>query len=145
GGVWGASCAASPNNKGCHFAQEVGSSHNGKPFLSYVSRTWRLDAEGQIGEPLATESGFWRPRPDNQLEVMLAHPTGIIEIYLGEVTGTRIDLATDVVARTESAKEYTAGRRLYGLIGEDLGWAYAMAAGGPRLQSHMSAQLKRVG
>jgi hypothetical protein len=123
----------------------VSFSHNGKPFLSYVSRTWRLDAEGQIGEPLATESGFWRPRPDNQLEVMLAHPTGIIEIYLGEVAGTRIDLATDVVARTESAKEYTAGRRLYGLIGEDLGWAYDMAAVGQPLQSHMSAQLKRVG
>jgi len=76
---------------------------------------------------------------------MMAHPTGIVEIYLGELSGTRIDLATDVVARTESAKEYTAGRRLYGLIGEDLGWAYDMAAVGQPLQSHMSAQLKRVG
>jgi hypothetical protein len=145
-GRWeGAGVGGYPTIESFQFGQEVSFSHNGKPFLSYVSRTWRLDAEGQIGEPLATESGFWRPRPDNQLEVMLAHPTGIIEIYLGEVTGTRIDLATDVVARTESAKEYTAGRRLYGLIGEDLGWAYDMAAVGQPLQSHMSAQLKRVG
>ena len=44
-----------------------------------------------------------------------------------------------------SAKEVTAGRRLYGLIGEDLGWAYDMAAVGQPLQSHISAQLKRVG
>jgi hypothetical protein len=145
-GRWeGAGVGGYPTIESFQFGQEVSFSHNGKPFLSYVSRTWRLDAEGQIGEPLATESGFWRPRPDNQLEVMLAHPTGIIEIYLGEVAGTRIDLATDVVARTESAKEYTAGRRLYGLIGEDLGWAYDMAAVGQPLQSHMSAQLKRVG
>ena len=145
-GRWeGAGVGGYPTIESFQFGQEVSFSHNGKPFLSYVSRTWRLDAQGQIGEPLATESGFWRPRPDNQLEVMLAHPTGIIEIYLGEVTGTRIDLATDVVARTESAKEYTAGRRLYGLIGEDLGWAYDMAAVGQPLQSHMSAQLKRVG
>src|SRR6201990_960321 len=101
-GRWeGAGVGGYPTIDSFQFGQEAVFSHNGKPFLSYVSRTWRLDAEGQIGEPLATESGFWRPRPDNQLEVMLAHPTGIIEIYLGEVTGTRIDLATDVVARTE--------------------------------------------
>jgi hypothetical protein len=48
------------------------------------------------------------------------------------------------VARTGTAKEYTAGRRLYGLIGEDLGYAYDMAAEGQGLQSHLSAQLKRV-
>jgi hypothetical protein len=53
-------------------------------------------------------------------------------------------MATDAVVRTESAKEYTGGRRLYGLIGTDLGWAYDMAAVGQPLQSHISAQLKRV-
>ena len=62
--------------------------------------------------------------------MVLAHPTGITEIYIGEVTGTRVDLRSDVVARTETAKEYTAGHRLYGLIGEDLGYAYDMAAEG---------------
>ena len=145
-GRWeGAGVVGYPTIESANFGQEITFSHNGKPFLSYVSRTWRLDEEGHIGAPLATESGFWRPQPDNKLEVMMAHPTGIVEIYLGQVSGTRIDLATDVVARTESAKEYTAGRRLYGLIGEDLGWAYDMAAVGQPLQSHMSAQLKRVG
>jgi hypothetical protein len=55
-----------------------------------------------------------------------------------------VELQTDVVARTESAKEVTGGHRLYGLIGEDLGWAYDMAAVGQELQSHLSAQLKKV-
>jgi len=64
---------------------------------------------------------------------------------VGEVSGRRIALATDVVARTAAAKEVTAGHRLYGLIGDDLGWAYDLAAVGQPLQSHMSAQLKRVG
>jgi hypothetical protein len=49
------------------------------------------------------------------------------------------------VARTSTAKEYNAGKRLYGLIDGDLGWAYDMAAVGQPLQSHVSAQLKRVG
>jgi hypothetical protein len=90
------------------------------------------------------ESGFWRPQPDNKLEVLLVHPTGITEIYLGQVTGTRIEMATDAVLRTASAKEVTAGHRLYGLVGEDLAYAYDMAAVGQPLQSHLSAQLKRV-
>ena len=91
------------------------------------------------------ESGFWRPQPDNQLEVLLAHPTGFVEVYLGQVSGTKIEMATDAVVRTSSAKEVTAGRRLYGLIGTDLGYAYDLAAVGQPLQPHLSAQLKRAG
>jgi hypothetical protein len=51
-----------------------------------------------------------------------------------------------VVARTATAKEVTAGHRLYGLAGpgQDLAYAYDMAAMGQRLQPHLSAQLKRV-
>jgi hypothetical protein len=78
------------------------------------------------------------------VEVLLAHPSGITEIYLGEVTGTKIEMATDVVARTASAKEVTAGHRLYGLVGPDLAYAYDMAAVGQPLQPHLSAQLKRA-
>ena len=54
---------------------------------------------------------------------MLAHPTGIAEIYVGEIAGTKIELSTDVVARTASAKEVTAGHRLYGLIDRTWTWA----------------------
>jgi len=144
-GRWeGAGIGGYPTIESFRFGQEIEFSHNGKPFLSYVSRTWRLDEEGRIGLPLGTESGYWRPRPDNQIEVMLAHPTGIVEIYLGEITGTRIEMATDVVARTATAKEVTAGHRLYGLAGGDLAYAYDMAAMGQPLQPHLSAQLKRV-
>ena len=150
-GRWeGAGIGGYPTIESFRFGQEISFSHNGKPFLIYTSRTWRLDDDGQIGPPLGTESGYWRPRPDNQIEVMLAHPTGIVEIYLGEVTGTRIEMATDVVARTATAKEVPAGHRLYGLVGpglpgeQDLAYAYDMAAMGQELQPHLSAQLKRV-
>ena len=146
-GRWeGAGIGGYPTIESFRFGQEISFSHNGKPFLIYTSRTWRLDEEGQIGPPLGTESGYWRPRPDSQVEVMLAHPTGIVEIYLGEITGTRIEMATDVVARTATAKDVTAGHRLYGLVGsdQDLAYAYDMAAVGQELQPHLSAQLKRV-
>ena len=126
------------------FGQEIVFSHNGKPYLIYTSRSWALDATGMPSRPLAMESGFWRPQPANKVEVMLAHPTGITEIYLGEVAGTKIEMTTDLVARTESAKEVRAGHRLYGMAGADLAWAYDMAAVGKPMQPHLSAQLKRV-
>jgi hypothetical protein len=145
-GRWeGAGIGGYPTIESFRFGQEIVFGHNGKPFLSYVSRTWRLDADGRIGPPLGTESGYWRPRPGSQVEVMLAHPTGIVEIYLGEITGTRVEMATDVVARTATAKEVTAGHRLYGMTGTDLAYAYDMAAMGQGLHPHLSAQLKRVG
>src|SRR6516164_8911472 len=84
------------------FGQEIEFSQNGKPYLIYTSRSWALDSTGMPSRPLAMESGFWRLQPGNKVEVMLAHPTGITEIYLGEVTGTpgevagtRIEMTTD--------------------------------------------------
>lgn len=145
-GRWeGAGVVGYPTIESANFGQEISFGHNGKPFLIYTSRTWLLAEDGTIGRPLSMEAGFWRPQPDGGLEVVLAHPTGITEIYIGQQTGTTIELATDAVVRTATAKEVTAGKRLYGLIGADLGWAYDMAAVGQPLQSHVSAQLKRVG
>ena len=144
-GRWeGAGVGGYPTIESFRFGQEIVFGHVGKPYLTYTSRSWRLDDDGNKVEPLAMETGFWRPQPDNKVEVLLAHPTGIVEIYLGEVAGTRIDLATDVVARTETAKAVTGGKRLYGKIGDDLAYAFDLAAVGQQLQPHLSAQLKWV-
>jgi hypothetical protein len=144
------------------FFQEVTFSHIGKPYLIYTSRSWRLaaDEQGELKrddqgnlirlEPLAVEAGFWRPQPEGKVEVQLSHPTGISEIYLGEHRSmTSIELVTDAVARTGSAKPYTAGKRLYGLIpsqareGEkDLAYAFDMAAMGQPLGPHLWAVLQ---
>ena len=144
-GRWeGAGVGGYPTIESFQFGQELSFTHNGKPYLIYNSRSWLLDAEGRPVRPLARETGFWRPQPENKVEVVLAHPTGIAEIYLGEVSGTKIEMATDVVVRTASSKEVRAGPRLYGIAGGDLAYAFDMAAVGQPLQPHLSAQLKRV-
>jgi len=143
-GTWaGAGVGGYPTIEDFRYAQEIVFGHNGKPFLTYTSRSWLLDEEGNRVRPLATETGFWRPQPDNQVELLLSHPTGFVEIWLGEIDGAKIELRTDLVARTATAKEYTAGHRLYGLVEGDLLWAFDMAAMGQPLQSHLSARLKR--
>lgn len=78
------------------------------------------------------------------LEVQIAHPTGVNELYLGRVKGPRIDLATDAVVRSSNAKEYSAATRMYGLVEGKLFWAWDIAALGQELRSHASGQLTRV-
>lgn len=78
------------------------------------------------------------------VEVMLVHPGGVSELYLGAVDGPRIDLATDAVMRSGTAKEHSASTRMYGLVDKHLLWAWDLAALGVGLRSHASARLARV-
>jgi hypothetical protein len=78
------------------------------------------------------------------LEVSLVHPDGVSELYLGQVKGPRIDLATDAVMRTAGAKDYAAATRLYGLVEDHLLWAWDIAALGQDLRTHASGRLAKV-
>lgn len=154
-GTWrGVGTGQYPTIADFRFGQQVQFTCDGRPFLSYFSRSWMLDDAGNAVRPLGTESGFWRARPDNGLEVLLSHPTGYSEVWHGSVqvtgiqnatiTGARIDLRTDLVARTETAKDYSAGQRLYGLVGGELMWTFDMAAMGHPLANHLAARLQPV-
>ena len=72
------------------------------------------------------------------------HPGGVAELYLGQVKGPRIDLATDAVMRTQGAKHYSAATRLYGLVDAHLLWAWDIAALGQDLRTHASGRLAKV-
>lgn len=144
-GRWeGAGVVGYPTIESVHFGQEVEVTHDGRPFLEWQSRTWLLDEAGAKVRPLATELGFWRPVEEGQVELLLAHPTGVVELYYGTAEPAKIELRTDGVLRSPHAKEYNAGSRLYGLVNSNLMWAMDMAAVGQSLQSHVSAELKRV-
>lgn len=149
-GTWaGAGVVGYPTMTETRFGQELIFSHDGRPFLTHTSRTWLLDEEGNRVRQAATETGYWRPAgeaPEGGLavEVLLAHPTGFVEVYVGRVHGARADLETDIVARTATAKDYSAATRMYGLVEGDLLWVMDMTAMGHPLQSHASARLKRV-
>jgi hypothetical protein len=146
-GTWrGTGRGGYPTIEDFDYGQQVVFAHDGRNVLRYESRAWILDADGRPVRPSARETGWWRPgaAPD-ELEVLLAHPTGVIEVYLGRATGTaRWELTTDVVARTATAKEVTANHRLYGIVDGALLYAMDMAAVGQELQPHLSARLERV-
>lgn len=144
-GRWeGAGVVGYPTIESANFGQEIECSHDGRPFLHWHSRTWLLDDAGNKVRPLATETGFWRPQPNDEVELLLTHPTGFVEMYYGTTSPAKVELRTDSVLRSSQAKEYTAGHRLYGLVEGSLMWVMEMAAMGQPLQSHVSAELKRV-
>ena len=136
------------------YEQVVEFATDGRPFLEYRSISWIVDEENNRLRRAATESGYWRPRPDNGVELLLAHPTGFVEVWVGRVevtaiqdariTGARMELTTDAVVRTESAKEVTGGHRLYGLVGGRLLTTYDMAAMGHGLSNHLAIALEPI-
>jgi len=78
------------------------------------------------------------------IEASIVHADGVSELYLGQVRGPRIDIATDAVVRTAGAKPYAAASRMYGLVDQHLLWAWDVAALGGALASHASARLGRA-
>ncbi|WP_430647691.1 FABP family protein [Agromyces sp. GXS1127] len=117
-------------------ARPLGEGDPGPAMLPAVGRTRFPDAESV--ETLRNDAGGF------DLEVSIVHPGGVSELYLGQVTGPRIDLATDAVMRTAGAKEYAAATRLYGLVENHLLWAWDIAALGQDLRTHASARLAKV-
>lgn len=125
------------------YAQELVFTHDGRPFFHYFARSWIVDANGEKVRDAAQEAGFLRCKPEGKVELLLTHNTGFVEIWYGEAEGGKLDLTTDAVARTESAKEYVGGKRLYGNVEGRLLYAYDMAAMGQPLQPHLWATLER--
>ena len=128
------------------FRQRASFSHDGGAHLNYRSELPGIlpatapatITDADAVEKLRDEDGTF------PIEVVLAHPTGVAEIYYGKARGPRIDLATDFVARTPNAKEHSASTRMYGFVEGDLLWVWDIAAQGQPLASHASARLSRV-
>ena len=128
------------------FGQQITFAHDGRPFLYYEARSWLLDADGKVIRPAHREVGWWRPQPDDTIEVLISTASGVVEIYYGTPrTQTSWELATDIVTRTASAKEVNAAKRLYGVVNSgDLAYVEEIAMMGQPMQPHVSAYLTRV-
>ena len=123
------------------YGEEIRVSHVGKPFLAYTQRTWSLDD----GRPLHAEAGFWRLAGRTHVELVIAHPNGIVEVAEGELSGTSIALATTATAKTGSAKDVERLTREIRVSHDELAYDLQMAAVGQSLQPHLRARLTRTG
>lgn len=147
-GVWrGEGEASHPSlDESYRFLQQVTFAHDGRPFLFYESRAWKLDGEaGNIVEPAFREVGWWRPQPDDTIELLLVHSAGVSEMFFGSPRSqTTWELSTDAVIRTPTGDDVTAASRLYGVVEGFLAYVEERATSEHELQPRLSAKLERV-
>jgi hypothetical protein len=104
-----------------------------------------LPGTGQSAITVREDLELWRNKEGGfDLEALILQPSGVAELYFGQVKNARIDMITDAVLRSPNAKEYSAGKRIWGMVEGALLWAWDMAALGNPLTSHASARLERV-
>ena len=116
--------------------------HARRPAVPRVaqSRTWLLDDDGNKVRPLATEVGFWRPVADARPTAPTSSccsPTrpGSSRCMPAWPSRPRSSCAPTGSCAARTAKEYTAGHRMYGYVNSDLMWVMDMAGDGPAAHS----------
>jgi hypothetical protein len=114
---------------------------SGKPFLHYSQKTSRADGHPEAGAPLHTECGYVRPVGSGGAELVIAQPSGIVEIHSGTVEGTSVRFTSDLVAQTRTAKEVKSVDRNIVVNGDDLRYEMWMGAVGQLHQLHLKAAL----
>ncbi|HEX8805183.1 MAG TPA: FABP family protein, partial [Acidimicrobiales bacterium] len=146
-GTWrGEGAGSYPTIEPFRYAEEVVFTHVGKPFLAYRQATRNLGT----GLPAHAEAGYWRPASGAVagVELVLAHPTGVVEIELGTVEptadGVRLHLTSAAVERTPTAKDVASLERTIEVAGDELTYDLAMGAVGQPHQHHLRAVLRRV-
>jgi hypothetical protein len=144
-GTWeGSGTGEYPTIDSFSYRESITFTHVGKPFLAYTQRT----RHPETGLPMHAESGYLRVPGPGSIEIVMAQPTGLTEIYAGAVVGGDAPLVIDVrstsIGSTPSAKEVTITERTISVTGDDLHYTFRMAAMGQPLQHHLSATLQRV-
>ena len=149
-GVWsGRGHGSYPTIESFDYLEELRFEHVGKPFVAYGQRT-RHAADGR---PLHAETGYWRRSLDPVdggplgsaigIEVMLAHPTGLMELLVGTLEAGVIELRCQHVVGSPTAKSVIETVRHFELDGDELRYRVAMAAVGQPLTHHLEATLRR--
>jgi len=130
------------------YAESITFGHVGKPFLSYVQRTRSIGSGAGPAEPMHAESGYWRFPTPGRVEIVLCHPTGVVEIEEGTIELRLdgvivIDVASTHVYGSSTAKEVAALARTFHVGDDTIDYRVSMAAVGRPLQHHLAASLVR--
>jgi hypothetical protein len=143
-GTWeGSGAGEYPTIDDFAYVESITFAHVGKPFVAYTQRTRHTET----GAPMHAETGYLRVPQPGSVEIVMAHPTGLTEIYEGAVVGGDAPLVIDVrssaIGSTSSAKEVAMTERTISVTGDELHYTFRMAAVGLPMQHHLSATLHR--
>ncbi len=122
------------------YGEELRVDHTGRPFFTYQQRTWTLG-----GVPLHVEVGYVRPAGAGRAELVVAQPSGVVEIDEGTVEGMRLTLTSTLVGVTSTAKPVARVTRTFTRHGRQLEYTLDMAAMGSGPARHLRATLELEG
>ncbi|MDA8367492.1 MAG: FABP family protein [Actinomycetota bacterium] len=120
------------------YGEELRVGHSGRPFLTYRQRTWALGS----GTPLHVEVGYVRPAGADRAELVVAQPSGVVEIDEGTVEGMRLTVTSTLVGVTSTAKPVARVTRTFTRHGRQLEYTLDMAAMGSASARHLHATLE---
>jgi len=145
-GTWrGRGSGHYPTIEPFEYLEEAVFGHVGKPFISYAQKTRSPETE----LPVHAETGYLRPVGTDRIELVLSQPSGVVEIDVGSVTISEqgevtIDLTSQLVGTTDTAKDVTEVRRTLRVNGNEMAYDMYMAAVGEPLEHHLNATLNKV-
>jgi hypothetical protein len=140
-GTWsGAGRGEYPTIAPFEYFETLTFSHVGKPFLAYTQRTQHQSSR----QPMHAEAGYWRMTSPGRVELLIASPTGLVEVLEGTAEAGSIQVRSTLVGRTSSAKDVTVVERQFHVAGDALSYSVRMAAMGYELLPHLSAELRRL-
>lgn len=122
------------------YRERVTFTHVGKPFVAYQQRTWHPEHGG----PMHAETGYLRLPSAGAAELVLAHPTGIVEVEQGTFDDGVLRLSTTSIGLTDSAKHVRSLRREFVLEADTLSYDVWMAYDEIPETHHLHAELRRV-
>lgn len=146
-GVWsGEGQAHDQDGEQFTFGQQLVIAHDGENYLTFSSRTWKIDSEGKPDGTFVRENGFWRVSLKDEIEMTYTSSNGVVEIFYGEPFNERawqLESASTMVTET-GPKTLGPGKRMYGLMpNNNLGWVDERMVDG-EMRPYMSAELSRV-
>lgn len=144
-GTWrGSGSGGYPTIEDFSYTEELIFGHVGKPFVAMTQRS--RHAAG--GEPLHAEAGYLRALDGGEMELVVAQPSGIVEVHTGTAASTSDGLVLELdsvrVATTPAAKPVTAVRRRLAVAGSKMVSELWMAAMGETdLVHHLRSELSK--
>ncbi|XP_009760869.1 peroxynitrite isomerase Rv2717c-like [Nicotiana tabacum] len=140
-GIWrGEGEGFFPTISSFNYSEELQFSHSpNKPVIAYSQKTWNLKS----GQPMHSESGYWRPKPDGTIEVVIAQSTGLVEVQKGtyDMKEGVVKLNSELVGNASKVKEIS---RVFKVENCELSYVVEMATSLIGLQPHLKASLKKL-
>lgn len=122
------------------YRERITIAHVGRPFLAYEQRTWNPDS----GAPMHAERGYLRAVGADRFELVLAHPTGVVEIEEGALRDRVLELRSTTMGASSTAKPVRSLRRRITVDADTVSYDLWMGYAEVEETHHLRATLHRV-